>query len=165
LSFAPKSAQEYVPVSGSASSSSGQTSFSMSYYGTRQSRYTTIGSDTESQTSSWDVAGSPQTHWVHVSRNQVLGSPSLPTIPALIVAGTGQALLRDGLYETYSGDGSNRSSNSNFSVNVNSVTSFSISEGVTAIKPLQYYIPITGNNAQTTSASFANNLTDQPVDD
>jgi hypothetical protein len=169
LIFAPKSAQEYLPVSGSASSSSGQTTFSMSYYGTRQSRTSTIGTDTNStvtsETSAWSATGSPQTHWVHVSRGQVAGAPAFPTIPALIVAGTGQALLTNGLYETYSGNGSDRSSDSTWSVSVNRVTSFAESEGVTAIKPLQYFPFITGTNAQTTSASFANNLTAQPLDD
>jgi hypothetical protein len=167
--FAPKSAQEFLPITGSASSSNTSRSFSMRYSGATQSRSSTIGTGTDatitSVTSAWSAAGAAQTFWVNVSRGRVEGSPAFPTIPALIIGGEGQALITRGLYETYSGSGTATSSGTNNFVEVNSVSSFSGGDGVTAIKPLQYYVPITGSNAQTTSASFANNLTAQPLDD
>jgi hypothetical protein len=169
LLFAPKSAQEFLPITGSASSSNTSRSFSMRYSGATQSRSSTIGTGTDatitSVTSAWSAAGAAQTFWVNVSRGRVEGSPAFPTIPALIIGGEGQALITRGLYETYSGSGTATSSGTNNFVEVNSVSSFSGGDGVTAIKPLQYYVPITGSNAQTTSASFANNLTAQPLDD
>jgi hypothetical protein len=167
--FAPKSAQEFLPITGSASSSNTSRSFSMRYSGATQSRSSTIGTGADatitSVTSAWSAAGAAQTFWVNVSRGRVEGSPAFPNIPALIIGGEGQALITRGLYETYSGSGTATGSGTNNFVEVNSVSSFSGGDGVTAIKPLQYYVPITGSNAQTTSASFANNLTAQPLDD
>jgi hypothetical protein len=169
LVFAPKSAQEFLPITGSASSSNTSRSFSMKYSGAAQSRSSTIGTGTDatitSETSAWSATGAAQTFWVDVSRGRVEGSPDFPTIPALIIGGEGQALITRGLYETYSGSGTATASGTNNFVEVNTVSSFSASGGVTAIKPLQYFVPITATNAQTTSASFANNLTAQPLDD
>jgi hypothetical protein len=169
LVFAPKSAQEFLPITGSASSSNTTRSFSMRYSGATQSRSSTIGTGTDatitSVTSAWSAAGAAQTFWVDVSRGRVEGSPAFPNIPALIIGGEGQALITRGLYETYSGSGTATASGTNNFVEANSVSSFSASGGVTAIKPLQYFVPITATNAQTTSASFANNLTAQPLDD
>jgi hypothetical protein len=160
--FAPKSAQEFLPITGSASSSG----FSMRYSGKTQSRTSTTGDTTSSTTSAWTPQGEAQTFWVDVSRNRVSGAPPFPTnIPALIVGGTGQALLPRGLYETYSGSGQGTVSGSNNFVSVNSVSSFSATTGVTAFKPIPYYVSTEGPGAQSTSASFGVNLFAQPVDD
>jgi hypothetical protein len=167
LVFAPKSAQEFLPITGSASSSNTSRSFSMRYSGATQSRSSTIGTGTNatitSETSAWSATGEAQTFWVDVSRGRVDGSPALPNIPALIIGGEGQALINRGLYETYSGSGEGTASGTDNFIEANSVSSFATGGAVTAIKPIQYFVP--SENAEATSASFANNLTAQPLDD
>lgn len=168
LLFAPKSAQEFLPISGSGSGST----FTFSYYGDKISQTYTVQSgdvtSTTSTTQSWSVNGSAQSYWVDVSRNSVSGSPAAPTtIPALIVGGTGQAFLPRGLYETYSGGVTGATSGSQQFADGGSVSVFEATEGVTAVKPIPYFTTYegTGTSIETTAVSYRNNLTAQPIDD
>jgi hypothetical protein len=160
--FAPKKPQEFLPISGSASSSNESQSFSMRYYEATQSRTTTFafGENTsaESETSAWEAVGSAETFWVDVSRKQLAVYPS-PSISALQIAGQGQAFLPEGLYETY---GAGESGSNSF-ISTNEVLSFSVSGVPTAIKPIKYFFESEGFGSVSTST--ANNFNDQPIDD
>lgn len=166
LLFAPKSAQEFLPISGSGSGSA----FTFSYSGDKISQTFQSGdvTSTTSTTQSWSVVGSAQSYWVDVSRNRVSGSPAAPTtIPALIVGGSGQVFLPRGLYETYSGGVTGATSGSQQFADGGSVSVFEATEGVTAVKPIPYFTTYkgTGTSIETTAVSYRNNLTSQPIDD
>jgi hypothetical protein len=158
--FAPKKAQEYAPISGSGSSSN----FSMKFFGATQSRTSTVGTGITTETSSWRAGGQPSTFWAENSRKNIQGAPNPPAIDAFVLGGEGEAFLADGLYETYSGAGSGAQSGSDALFAGGWVSSFS-SNNVTAYRPILFFPTTEGATAEKTSASFAANLSDQPIDD